>query len=208
MTETKVREQYDRMAAVYDLRWRAYITETLSFLKSWAQISPTASVLDIACGTGEFERLLLKEHPTQTIVGVDISEKMLAIAQQKCQGYPNVSFQVANASVLPFASHSFDAIVSANAFHYFDDPNATLHEMKRVLKPGGTLVILDWCKDYLLCQICDLFLKIFDSAYKQCYTQAEFHRLLANAQFNVRRAARVRFGLVWGLMVATATPNA
>ncbi len=207
MTETKVRSQYDQMAAVYDQRWSAYIANTLSFLKTWAMISPQAAVLDVACGTGELERLVLTEYPTQQIVGVDISEKMLAIAKQKCHAYPNVSFHLANASALPFASNSFDVIVSANAFHYFDHPLAALGEMKRVLKPDGTVVIMDWCRDYILCKICDIWLKVFDSAHKQCYTQYEFHKLLTSTDFQVWRATRVRFGVFWGLMVATATPH-
>lgn len=204
MNETTVREQYDQMAAVYDQRWSSYIAQTLSFLKTWAQISPLATVLDVACGTGEFERLMLNEHPKQQIVGVDISEKMLAIAQHKCHAYPNVLFHLAAASTLPFAINSFDVIVSANAFHYFDDPLAALGEMKRVLKPDGKVVILDWCRDYLLCKICDFVLKIFDPAHKQCYTQTELHHLLASANFAVHRETKVRFGVLWGLMAATA----
>lgn len=203
----RVRKQYDQMAAVYDQRWSNYVRNTLSFLKNWAQISPLATVLDVACGTGEFERLLLADCPTQQIVGVDISDKMLAIAEQKCHAYPNVSFQIARASTLPFTNDSFDVIVSANAFHYFDDPNAALGEMKRILKPKGTVVILDWCKDYLLCRVCDVVLKLFDPAYTQCYTQNEFHSLLASAQFDVHRTTKVRFGILWGLMVAEAAPN-
>ncbi|GAC1459884.1 MAG: methyltransferase domain-containing protein [Chamaesiphon sp.] len=202
MTETKVRSQYDQIAALYDQRWKSYIVNTLLFLKNWAQISPQDTVLDVACGTGEFERLLLSEHPTQHIVGVDISEKMLAIAQQKCQ-YPNVEFQTASATALPFASNSFDAIVSASAFHYFDDPLAALAEMKRVLKPSGKVFILDWCKDYLFCKFLDVVLKVIEPGYKQCYTQEEFHSLLALAGFNIVRATKVRFG-VWGIMLSTA----
>lgn len=208
MTETTVRKQYDQMAAVYDQRWSNYIINTLSFLKTWANISPEASVLDVGCGTGEFERLVLADHPMQKITGIDISEKMLAIAKQKCHAYPNVSFQIARASALPFASDSFDVVVSANSFHYFDNPNTALGEMRRVLKPDGIVVILDWCRDYLLCQICDILLKLFDPAYKQCYNQKEFHSLLTSADFDVRRATRVRFGVLWGLMVAAATPSA
>ena len=204
MGETTVRKQYNQLAAVYDLRWRDYIVNTLSFLKSWVEISPTDTVLDIACGTGEFERLLLTEYSSQQIVGIDISEKMLAIAKLKCSAYPQVSFQTASASSLPFDSNSFDVIVSANSFHYFDEPLAALKEMRRVLKPDGKVIILDWCKDYLVCQICDLVLKVFDPAYKQCYTQNEFHGLLKDANFAVCRATKIRFGVVWGLMVATA----
>ena len=80
MTETTVRKQYNQLAAVYDLRWRNYIINTLSFLKTWVEISPTDTVLDIACGTGEFERLLLTEYSCQQIVGIDISEEMLAMS--------------------------------------------------------------------------------------------------------------------------------
>ncbi|MEI2577359.1 class I SAM-dependent methyltransferase [Scytonema sp. PRP1] len=204
MTETTVRKQYDQLAAVYDLRWKSYIANTLSFLKTWADISPADTVLDVACGTGEFERLLLAEYSSQQIVGVDISEKMLAIAKLKCSAYPQVSFQTASASALPFDNDSFDVIVSANSFHYFDDPLAALKEMRRVLKPDGKVIILDWCRDYLTCKICDIILKIFDLAHKQCYTQDEFHRFLEDTNFAVCRATRIRFGIVWGLMVAEA----
>jgi ubiquinone/menaquinone biosynthesis C-methylase UbiE len=204
MIETTVRKQYNQLAAVYDLRWRDYIVNTLSFLKTWVEISPTDTVLDIACGTGEFERLLLTEYSCQQIIGIDISEEMLAIAKLKCSAYPQVSFQTASASRLPFDSNSFDVIVSANSFHYFDEPLAALKEIRRVLKPDGKVIILDWCKDYLVCKIWDLVLKVFDPAYKQCYTQNEFHSLLNNEKFVVCRAAKNRFGVVWGLMVATA----
>lgn len=208
MTQAAVREQYNKVAAVYDQRWSTYVGKTLSFLRTWAEISPLATVLDVACGTGEFERLMLAEHPTQQMTGVDISERMLAIAAQKCSAYLNAAFYTAPASALPFADHHFDVIVSANAFHYFDAPEAALAEMKRVLKPDGNVVILDWCRDYLLCRTCDLVLQFFDPAYRRCYTQGEFHSLLTSSGFEIDRTAKVRFGLIWGLMVATITPQA
>ncbi|MBD2412201.1 methyltransferase domain-containing protein [Nostoc calcicola FACHB-3891] len=203
MIETTVRKQYDRLASVYDRRWKKYISDTLDFLKNWAEISPLDTVLDVACGTGELERLLLTEHSTLKIVGVDISEEMLAIAKEKCSVYPQVSFHTASASALPFADDSFDVIVSASSFHYFSEPLAALIEMQRVLKPNGKVVILDWCKDYLFCRILDLILKIIDPGHRQCYTQDEFHRFLTSANFIVSRGTKVRFGVFWGLMVAT-----
>jgi ubiquinone/menaquinone biosynthesis C-methylase UbiE len=207
MTEARVRQQYNRLAAVYDQRWNRYLINTLEFLKAWVHLASTEIVLDIACGTGEFERIVMVEQSTQQIVGVDISEQMLAIAQQKLHTFSNVSFQIANASALPFADHSFDVVVSANAFHYFDNPAIALKEMKRVLKPSGRVVILDWCRNFLVCQICDVLLKLIDPGHRQCYTQEEFHHLLITTGFKIERAEKVRFGWIWGLMIATGTSS-
>ncbi|MBW4664871.1 MAG: class I SAM-dependent methyltransferase [Chroococcus sp. CMT-3BRIN-NPC107] len=202
MSEIEIRQQYDRLANIYDRRWHSYITNTLSFLNTWAKISPQAKVLDVACGTGEFERVILAENPHQSIIGVDISEQMLE-AQPKCRNHSNAVFQTASAALLPFENCTFD-VVSANAFHYFDCPKTALAEINRVLKRNGQVIILDWCKDYFLCR-CDRLLPLFDPAYQQCYTQVEFHRLLIDGGFKIQRDRRVRFGLLWGLMVATAT---
>jgi ubiquinone/menaquinone biosynthesis C-methylase UbiE len=190
MTEARVRQQYNRLATVYDKRWNRYLINTLEFLKTWARILPAETMLDIACGTGEFERMVLAENSTQQIVGVDISEQMLTIAQQKLYTFSNVLFQIANVSALPFADQSFDVVVSANAFHYFDSPAIALKEMKRVLKQSGRVVILDWCRDFLVCQICDVLLKLVDPGHSQCYTQAEFHHFLITAGFKIECAEK------------------
>jgi ubiquinone/menaquinone biosynthesis C-methylase UbiE len=97
--------------------------------------------------------------------------------------------------------------LSANAFHYFDRPQVALSEIKRVLKPNGKVIILDWNKDYLVCKICDWLLQIFDPAHQQCYTQAELHQLLVSADFKICRATRVRLGIIWGLMAVTVIPS-
>ena len=203
--ESKIRDQYNQLAQIYDLRWRRYINNTLTFLKNWAEVSPSAVVLDIACGTGEFERLLLQDHSAQVITGVDLSERMLMQARRKLAGYPNLSFELARASDLPFPNHCFDVVISANSFHYFPEPEVVLTEMRRVLKPSGKVVILDWSRDFLFCQICDWLLKRVDPVYRQCYTETECHNLLTAAGFYISRARRVRFDVIWGLMIVTAT---
>jgi ubiquinone/menaquinone biosynthesis C-methylase UbiE len=205
MPEAVARQQYDHMAGFYDRLWRTYIAKTLSVLKDWVMIGPHETVLDVACGTGTFERMLLADCASQRIVGVDISARMLIIAKRKCRAFLSPLFQRARASALPCVSRSCDVIVSANAFHYFDEPLVVLAEMRRVLKTEGKLVIIDWCKDFPLCALCDIILSAIDPAHRHCYTQHEFHDLLSAAGFEIRWATRVRFGLVWGLMIATAT---
>ncbi|WP_347278162.1 class I SAM-dependent methyltransferase [Leptolyngbya sp. FACHB-541] len=137
-------------------------------------------------------------------MGVDLSEQMLIKARQKLQAFPHVKFQQATVRSLPFPDRSFDVVISANSFHFFDDPLASLREMQRVLKPDGGLVLLDWCRDGWLCQLCDLILKWIDPAHKQCYTQQELHNMLASAQFQVGRSTRVRLTLIWELMAVEA----
>lgn len=207
MATSVVQQQYDQLAKIYDQRWKNYVEKTLNFMKEWAAIPLEATVLDLACGTGEFERLLLKDNPNQQVLGVDISAEMLAMAQQKLHRYSSVRFAQGNATEIPSADEQFDVVVCASSFHYFDQPVNALMEMKRVLKPDGKVVILDWCKDFLLCRFCDAVLKTTDPAHKQCYTQQEFHDFFSTVQLNVQAATKKRFGLVWGLMVATATKD-
>jgi ubiquinone/menaquinone biosynthesis C-methylase UbiE len=201
MREKTVIEEYDKIASIYDQRWNSYIAKTQTFLKNWVDIPSEATILDIGCGTGEFESFILRDKPSLQITGVDISEQMLLVARQKFLAHPNISFQLAGASNLPFTNHSFDIVVSASAFHFFDDPVSALTEIKRVLKPDGKVYILDWCKDYFFCRLIDFYLKVFNPAHKCCYTQAEFHQLLKSANFQILRAAQFNFDVIWGMMV-------
>ena len=130
---------------------------------------------------------------------------MISIAAQKCQAYPYVKFYQASVLALPFSDRTFDVVVCANAFHYFDNPQIALAEMRRVLQPNGKIIIIDWNKDYLPCRMLHWMLKITDPAYQQCYTQRELHQLLTMAQFDLERTTKIRFGIAWELMAVTAT---
>jgi ubiquinone/menaquinone biosynthesis C-methylase UbiE len=207
MAMDKVAEQYDRLAEIYDRRWHKYIQDTLSFLIAYLQPNLTSKyllgnerVLDIACGTGELEKLLLDSYPQLQIVGVDISEKMLEIARLKL---PNIEFIKASAIALPFDTSSLDMVITASAFHYFERPDLALTEIHRVLKPKGKLIIMDWCRDYWTCKALDLFLKVFDPAHKGCYSQGELQDFLAIAGFKVVNAQKQKLGIFWGIMIAT-----
>src|SRR3989338_907130 len=200
--EERVRRQYDQVAPAYDKRWEGYVFSSLSFLKEWMRVTGSEKILDVACGTGALEELIVKEHPSQSMTGVDISENMLHVAKRKLAAYPSVSFFQSGATDLPFAEDTFDLVVCANSFHYFDDPAASLREMRRALKKGGRLIILDWCRDYLVCQVCDLFLKVFDPAHKYCYRQHELNRFLIGADLRVLAGHKFKLNLIWGMMIA------
>lgn len=206
--EALVQQQYDRLAAIYDRRWQFYITNTLSFLVEWAQITPKEDVLDVACGTGELARLLVQKCPDQAVTGIDFSAQMLAIARPKFVAFPQIRFQQASAAALPWHSPQFDVVVCANAFHYFDQPERVLAEMARVLQPHGRVIILDWCRDFWVCRICDWVLSWLDAAHQNCYSEAELHGFLTAAGYQIQRSQRCRFGVIWGLMAVTAQLSA
>jgi ubiquinone/menaquinone biosynthesis C-methylase UbiE len=200
---------YDKQANSYDRTWRRYIARTLGFLKASIPFHSTDKILDIACGTGEFERLVLREHPDQQMIGIDISENMLNLARQKCCGYPSAIFLKADASALPFPDQTFDLVVSANSLHYFDDPSVSLAEMRRVLLSTGSLVILDWCKDYLIGRCFDFVFRRIERGYQSCYTRCELQRLLGVAGFAIQSTRKIKLGSIfWGHMIAIATPKA
>ena len=129
---------------------------------------------------------------------------MLTVAKGKLAAYPNVTFCRARASQIPFPKESFDLVVCSSSFHYFENPNTPLLEMKRVLKMCGRMIILDWSRDYLLCRFCDLFLKLFDATHKQCYTQRELRRFLEAVGFQTMVEKRFKANLIWGMMLAEA----
>ncbi|MBO7100675.1 MAG: bifunctional demethylmenaquinone methyltransferase/2-methoxy-6-polyprenyl-1,4-benzoquinol methylase UbiE [Bacteroidales bacterium] len=96
------------------------------------------NVLDVACGTGDMMVELMKQGCSVT--GVDISEEMLDIARLKVKGE---RLMLADVESLPFEDNTFDAVTCAFGVRNFVHLEQGLSEMLRVLKPGGTMVILE-----------------------------------------------------------------
>ncbi|MCB0212104.1 MAG: methyltransferase domain-containing protein [Anaerolineae bacterium] len=107
-----------------------------------AAIQPRQRVLDVACGTGVLARAAAElVGPEGEVVGLDINEGMLAVARRKA---PHITWQQGPAEALPFEDNSFDAVVSQFALMFFEDRQAALQEMMRVLRPGGRLAVAVW----------------------------------------------------------------
>lgn len=97
-------------------------------------------VLDVATGTGDFALLAASRLRPERIVGVDLSEGMLAEARRKA---PELRFEKADCMALPFADGSFDAVTVAYGVRNFQDLDKGLAEMRRVLAPEGHLLIVE-----------------------------------------------------------------
>jgi demethylmenaquinone methyltransferase/2-methoxy-6-polyprenyl-1,4-benzoquinol methylase len=102
-----------------------------------AAIPAQARVLDLACGTGDFAKLIAALQPGAKVVGADLTASMLRLA-----GLPNAI--AADAASLPFVSGSFDAVFIGYGLRNFTNLAGAIEEVQRVLKPGGMLVSLDF----------------------------------------------------------------
>ncbi len=106
------------------------------------------AVLDVGCGTGDLMVDLAESiSPGVLGVGIDSSNEMIRIARQRSQDRGlRVKFAVGDACRLPFAAAAFDGVHCERVLMHFDDPEAAVREMSRVLVPGGRLVVTepDW----------------------------------------------------------------
>ena len=128
-------ERYARLLSLgQDPRWRR-------FLVSRVEAGPGDEVLDVATGTGAVARELLRQKGC-AVVGVDQSPEMLAVARQHLPA--TVKLVEASAEHLPFEDASFDALTVTYLLRYVDDPGATLVELARVVRAGGTVASLEF----------------------------------------------------------------
>jgi demethylmenaquinone methyltransferase / 2-methoxy-6-polyprenyl-1,4-benzoquinol methylase len=134
---------YDRTAALLsfgqDPRWRR-------FLVSRVEARPEETVLDVATGTGAVAIELVRRTGC-AVVGIDQSPEMLASARARVTQLglgERIELRPGIAEQLPFADGAFDALTFTYLLRYVEDPAATLRELARVVRPGGTMAALEF----------------------------------------------------------------
>jgi SAM-dependent methyltransferase len=105
------------------------------------ELGPGDTVLDIACGPGNFTRAFARASFDGLAVGLDASRTMLDQAARE-QNPPNVRYVRGNAAALPFPDATFDAVCCFAALYFIAEPYVAIDEMVRVLAPGGRLALL------------------------------------------------------------------
>lgn len=147
-----VREMFTKIAPRYDLlnhllslqldrMWRRRTAQRLAAILA----RPGATVLDLCCGTGDLA-LALARAGRARVIGTDFAHPMVVRAREKSAGESRAPFAYfeADALRLPFADASFDLVTSAFGFRNLANYEAGLREIYRVLKPDGTLAILEF----------------------------------------------------------------
>ncbi len=100
-------------------------------------IPADASVLDVGCGSGWASRLMAAKALAGRVLGIDISDEMVRVAQESSASFPNIEFRVASAEKLPFNDGEFTHAFSMESLYYYEDMLSALREIRRVLAQGG-----------------------------------------------------------------------
>src|SRR4030081_2469463 len=134
---------YDRYARLLsfgqDPRWRSFLVSRIP--------ADATRVLDVASGTAAVAIELARRAPSRTVLGIDQSEEMLDAGRARVLEAglgERIDLREGNAESLPFGDAEFDALTFTYLLRYVDDPAATLRELARVVRPGGTIAMLEF----------------------------------------------------------------
>jgi len=138
-----IRESFTTQAQAFASNPWVTDEDRIRRLVAAAHLTGSERVLDIATGPGYIAEAFA--GAAREVVGVDLTEAMLAIGKQRTKerGISNISFRAADAQNLPFANGDFDVVVCRLALHHLLKPLEVFGEMARVCRAGGTVVVED-----------------------------------------------------------------
>jgi ubiquinone/menaquinone biosynthesis C-methylase UbiE len=159
LKEEKMAEQqeWDKERAEQHARWAkmasrlTYAPFARKIVGSLALLEAGSTIVDLGTGPGILSIELHKLLPQAKIIGVDLSSDMLEIARKNADeaGMSNYETRLGRAEEIPVESNSVNLVVTQSSFHEWEDPQKGLSEIFRILKPGGSLILKDYNRDWL-----------------------------------------------------------
>ena len=180
MADIKERSKstFNQQADTYDEDIHGQHARTLYpvLLSKLAHI-PFQRALDLGCGTGEMMKMLLQSDDQRELYGIDLSEKMLSVAEGKLSG--KVQLVLGDSEHLPFVDNFFDVVYCNDSFHHYPAPENVIREVQRVLKPGGTFLIGDCWQPLVGRAIMNFYMRHSKEGDVKIYSKEEMVSLLS-----------------------------
>jgi ubiquinone/menaquinone biosynthesis C-methylase UbiE len=202
----------DEVVLAYDKisRWPQFKLIRWFIINELKRYNPQDILADIGCGPGYLIATMAKSLPHLSIIGVDISQEMVQKAALNLSSLglaKKVSFRQGDIQKLPFETNSLDFVVSTFSLHHWSEPKQAVHEIYRVLKPGGQFLIFDLRRDsrllfYWLIKFAEAV--VIPSVMKRAneptgsllasYTPVELETFLSETSF---KQSKIKPGLGW-----------
>ena len=192
-----VRRQFGAAAMAYATSSVHASGPDLAALAKAAALTGRERVLDLGCGAGH-TALALAPHAA-SVTAVDLTDEMLAVAAglARQRSLDNITFKLADVAALPFPADSFDLVVSRYAAHHFAAPDRALAAAARVLRPGGTFLLIDTVapEDPALDTFFNTIELLRDDSHVRDWRGSEWVRMLNGAGFEATIRERFAIGL-------------
>ncbi|MGK7918696.1 MAG: class I SAM-dependent methyltransferase [Trichodesmium sp.] len=135
---------FDRWAPSYDWLFPSVIYQAIhKRLLEYVNLSTSANVLDLGCGTGKLLHRLVLNFPDIQGTGLDLSPEMISQANSRNRHQKCLTFLLGNSEEMPFPEEQFDAVFNTISFLHYPHPQQVFNEVSRVLKPGGYFYLVD-----------------------------------------------------------------
>lgn len=152
--------------------------------------------LDVGCASGYMISQIAKTFPNKNFWGIDSFDKAILYAKKR---YTNINFKVAMAEKLPFKNGSFDLVIFYETIEHLPNPAVALKEIRRVLKPGGTVILAMDSGNIFFRMIWFLWEKtrgsVWDGAHLNPFHHEELESLIRKSEFKIEKKGFTHLGL-------------
>lgn len=189
-------EVMDTIAEAVEYDAMDFTTVNMAFATQAINLCPPqGTLLDLGTGTARIPILIAQKSAQINIIGIDLSENMLKIGRENINNAgltERIKLEKVDAKSLPYSDQEFDGIISNSIIHHIPEPLSCLKEIKRVLKPNGTLFLRDLLRpatvelrDYLVKQYAadcnDHQRQLFSDSLQAAFTITEVEQMIQQA---------------------------
>jgi ubiquinone/menaquinone biosynthesis C-methylase UbiE len=205
--DATVIDQFTRQAEPFAQRHGYSKDALLDVMADCAAVAGKDTVIDVACGPGIVSCFFARR--VRHVTGLDLVPAMLerAARYQAEQRIANVSWQLGSCTNLPFADATFDCAVTRFSFHHFLQPQIALLEMKRVTRPGGTVLVCDVAPRPDIQDAFNHWEILRDPSHVRALTRAELLALGENAALELRRIEQYPMQMSLDDLLSGSFPN-